>query len=152
MKYQENQRAQTIDELFNEYDLLCHEIAKSRGLSDSAYDVLRTVLVLGEGCSQTAVYQKGYFNKQTINSAVKRLVADGLLEMKAGRGRENLLYYTEKGRKLVERGVMPVERAEAEIYDEFSDEEYSELLRLVNRYVTSFRSKAEMLIGDYENE
>jgi len=152
MKYKESERVQSFAALFNEYDSICHEIARRQGLSDSAYDALRTILVLGEGCTQTEVYQNGYFNKQTINSAVKKLAEQGILVMKAGKGRENQLFFTEKGKEFVERSVMPFEKAETEIYDEFTEEEYQLLLKMTNQYVKSFKNKAEKLIGGNRNE
>lgn len=147
MKYNESQRMQTFDALFNEFALLCHEIAKSQGLSDSAYDVLETILMLGEGCTQTEVFQKGCFNKQTINSAVKKLVEQDILWMQSGKGRESKLFFTEKGKAFVKLSIVPFEKAETEVYDEFTEEEYQQLLRLTSQYVNSYKNKVEKLIG-----
>jgi len=152
MQYKDNARSQSIDAIFNEYDSICRDIAKSQGLSGSCYDVLRTILMLGEDCSQTEVYQNGFFNKQTTNSAVKKLIEQDILTVKAGKGRENKLFFTEKGKSLVERSVLPFERAENEVYDEFTEDEYQMLLHLAKQYVKSLKNRVEKIIGGINNE
>lgn len=141
-------RVQAFDRLYHEYDVLCHEIARRQGLSDSAYDVLRAILVLGEGCTQTNIYQNGFFNKQTIHSAVKKLIADGILYAQSGKGRETGLYFTAKGKQLAAEKILPIENAEREVYDSFSEEEYRMLLRLTTQYLDTFRSKVQSILEE----
>ena len=53
MEFKQNQVLQEFDRISNLINEFYHEIALKQGLSDSAYEILQAILVLGEGCTQT---------------------------------------------------------------------------------------------------
>ena len=116
-----------------------------QGLSDSAYAILQAILVLGNGCTQTEIYKYTLLNKQTVNSSAKKLNQVGVIEFQAGVGRELKIYLTAKGEALVREKILPIEQAENKVFEEMTEKEHQEILRLVEKYLTSFRSKIENL-------
>ena len=145
MKFEKHPVLQEFDRLNNAIDELYHEIAARQGLSDSAYGILQAILVLGNGCTQTEIYKYTLLNKQTVNSSAKKLNQDGLIDFQPGAGRELQIYLTPKGEAFVREKILPIEQAENKIFEEMTDKEHQEILRLMEKYLTSFRSKIENL-------
>ncbi len=116
-----------------------------QGFSDSAYAILQAILVLGNGCTQTEIYKYTLMNKQTVNSSVKRLDQDGVIEFQTGVGRELKIYLTAKGEALVREKILPIEQAENKVFEEMTKKEHQEILRLMEKYLLSFRNKIEKL-------
>ena len=145
MEFRQNETLREFDRLNRQIDGLYHEIAVARWLSDSAYGILQAMLVLGEGCTQAAVCRYACLNKQTVNSSVRRMVQDGLIELRQGGGREMRMHLTARGERVMREQVLPVERAESEVFDEMPVEDQQAILRLVNRYLDSFRRKINEL-------
>lgn len=145
MEYQEGKKLGRFNALMNEADAFYHEVAIKCGLSDSGYEILRALMILGEGCTQTNIYKNSYLNKQTVNSSVKQLVNKGLISLKQGKGREYRIFLTDIGREYIDRKIMPVELAENEIFEELTEDEYNELIRLTEKYIDSFRKKIQQI-------
>ena len=145
LEFRQNKTLQEFDRLNRQIDELYREIAARRGLSGSAYGILQAMLVLGEGCTQIAVCRHACLNKQTVNSSVRRMVQDGLIELRQGEGREMRMHLTAQGERVMRERVLPVERAESEVFDEMPVEDQRAILRLVNRYLDSFRRKVDEL-------
>jgi len=145
VKFEQNKVLRELDRLNGEANELYREIAAERGLSDSAYAVLQAVLVLGGGCTQADICRYSCLNKQTLNSSVKKLKADGIISMRAGSGRELKIYLTPAGEEIVREKILPVENAENEIFEEMTSAEQREILRLMDKYLTSLREKLSKL-------
>lgn len=141
MKFEKHPVLQEFDRLNNEIDEFYHEIAMKQGLSDSAYAILQAILVLGNGCTQTEIYKYTLLNKQTVNSSVKKMNQDGLIEFQAGVGRELKIHLTAKGDTLVREKILPIEEAENEVFEAMTMEEHQQLIHLVEKYLTGFKSK-----------
>ena len=145
MEYHEGKKLGRFNALMNELEAFYHEIAIKCGLSDSGYEILRTLMILGEGCTQTNIYKNCYLNKQTVNSSVKQLVNKGLIFLEQGKGREYKIFLTDIGREYIDRKIQPVESAENEIFEELTEDEYNELIRLTEKYLDSFRKKIQKI-------
>ena len=137
MKFEKHPVLQEFDRLNNAIDELYHDICLMQGLSDSAYAILQAILVLGNKYT--------LLNKQTVNSSAKKLNQDGVIEFQAGVGRELKIYLTAKGEALVREKILPIEQVENKVFEEMTEKEHQEILRLVEEYLTSFRSKIENL-------
>ena len=141
MKFKQNETLREFERMNGMIDDLYHEIALSLGLSDSAYDILRALLLLDDGCTQTEIYRYSCLNKQTVNSSVKRLGQEGFITFENGQGRERRIYLTDAGRKLITEKILPIARAENEVFDEMSEQEQKIFLEITKRYMISFREK-----------
>lgn len=145
MKFEKHPILKEFSHLSYSIDELYHKIALKHGLSDSAYSILEAVLILGNGCTQTEIYKYTLLNKQTVNSSVKKLSQDGMIEFQPGNGRELKIYLTSQGEELVSEKILPIEQIVNEIFDEMTPEEQNEMLRLIRKYLHSFHSKIDKL-------
>lgn len=149
MKFEQNTALQEFDRINNSINEFYHEINLRQGLSDSAFDVLQAILILGDGCTQTDIYKCCVLNKQTVNSAVKKLNKDGYVDFTKGSGREIRIHFTPYGESMVKEKVLPITQAESEVFQEMTDEERQEIIRLMDNYLKSFRKK---ILEILENE
>ena len=145
MTFRQNETLIEFDHLNSQINELYYEIAARQGLSESAYSILQAILVLEDGCTQTDIYRYSGLNKQTVNSSVKRLKQDGRITFQPGSGREQKIFLTEAGERLVAEKILPIGQAESSVFDEMTKEEQAEILRLVNKYLTSFRAKVQKI-------
>lgn len=148
MEFKQNQVLQEFDRISNLINEFYHEIALKQGLSDSAYEILQAILVLGEGCTQTEIYKYCYLNKQTVNSSVKKLRENGLIDFTKGTGREICIHFTKAGEELVNEKILPVEQAESDVFEEMTKEEQKEIVRLMNKYLDNFKTKIIKIINE----
>lgn len=147
MAFRQNETLMEFNRLNNVIDDFYHEIAVELGISDSAYEILRSLLILGDGCTQTDIYKYCSLNKQTANSSVKRLEQDGYITFERGNGRELKILLTDKGQEIVQKKILPIEQAENAVFDEMSDEERNMLIRITEEYLNAFRSKAFKILN-----
>ena len=145
MAYIIDKRIQEIDIMCNKIDMLYHQISIKQGLSDSTFMILRAILVLGEGCTQTNIYKSICINKQTINTAINNLYKNEVIYFENGKGRENKIFLTDKGKEIIENKIIPIDKMEQEVIDEFSKEEYDLFVNLANRYIDKLEQKVNML-------
>ena len=57
------------------------------------------------------------------------------------------IYLTSKGQDFINENILPIERAENEVFDEMTIQEQREILRLIENYLSSFRHKIDKLQG-----
>ena len=145
MSYTIDKRIEQIDILYNKIDFLYHQVAIKQGLSDSAFMILRAILVLGEGITQTNIYQNICVNKQTINTAINNLCKNEIIYFENGKGREIKIYLTDKGKKIINEKIIPIDEMEKEILNEFTKEEYDMFVDISNRYISKLEQKVALL-------
>ncbi len=68
-----------INYLIAETDALYHQASLKLGISDSAMRVLYTVHDCGGSCQLSDIYKRSGISKQTVNSALRKLEADGVI-------------------------------------------------------------------------
>ena len=125
--------------LLQETDAVYHEMAQHWGLPDSVMGVLYTLCDTGGRCSVREVCRLGGMSKQTVNSATRRMVRQGLLTLTPGKGREMQMHLTEAGRQLAARTVLPLARAEREAIDALTEEELQTYLALSRKLLEQLR-------------
>lgn len=128
---------------FKEIDDLYHEIARKIGVSDSVFEILYTILSLGDGCLQKDICRMAFVRKQTVNSSIQKMKQDGLIFLKRGNGREMHIYLTEKGQRFAKEYIAPVIVMENGVFEELTKEERHELLGLSGKYLQCFRRRAK---------
>jgi len=146
MRFEQNKILQEFDRINNSINEFYHEITVKQGLSDSAYAILQSILILGDGCTQTEIYKYCCLNKQTVNSSVRRLKEDGLIEFTKGTGREVYIHFTKLGEQVVNEKILPIEQAESDVFEEMTPEEQREILRLMTKYFDNFKAKISAII------
>lgn len=134
MDSKEKEFLENISTQEKRYDALYRGVASRFGMPDCAMWVLYFLISSDKPLTQQDLIEKMMFPKQTINSAVMRLVQKGLLELQmvpGTRNRKNILL-TESGietiHNTVERMRKAEERAAASLGEE-KMEQYAELYR-----------------------
>lgn len=148
MSYTIDKRIEQIDILYNKIESLYHQIAIKQGLSDSSFMILRAILVLGEGITQTNIFQNICVNKQTINTAINNLCKKNIIYFENGKGREIKIYLTDKGKDIINKKIIPIDEMEKEILNDFTKEEYDMFIDISNRYINKLEEKVSLLVMD----
>lgn len=128
------------NELYKEQDNLYRAAARGFGLSDCAFWVLYALREAERPMTQSDVCAAVYQPKQTVHSALKKLIGEGCLRLAEGRDRRSkYLVLTERGEALVRRTVDPVMAAETAAMDTLTEAERTQFLSLCRRYNTALR-------------
>ena len=128
------------NELYKEQDDLYRAAARGFGLSDCAFWVLYALREAERPMTQSDVCAAVYQPKQTVHSALKKLIGEGFLRLTEGRDRRSkYLVLTERGEALVRRTVDPVMAAETAAMDTLTEAERTQFLSLCRRYNTALR-------------
>ena len=136
-----NRKWAIITQINREFDELYHKIEVHYNLSDSCFWVLYILYEAKRPLSQKEICDYWCYNKQTINSALRKLEADGVVRSEVFEGRKKKVYLTEKGRRLAKDTVYRVIEIENEIFASWSDEEKRIYIELTQRYVEVFKEK-----------
>lgn len=143
---------QSCDSL-KEFNLLNKEISdiyvelnRSLGISGSVFDILYTITNLGDGCLQKDICAMSFTSKQTINSAIRKMEQENLLYLTPGKGREMHIHLTPAGKKVMEEKIFPVIQIENQIFEEMSESERKEYIRLTRKYLQRMR---ELTKGEF---
>lgn len=112
--------------LLSETDAAYHEAALRQGLNDSSSRILYALCELGSPASLRAVCESTGLSKQTVNSALRKLEADGILYLEPSGARSKRVCLT---------------RLENSIFDEWPAEDVQQYLGLMERYLQAFRRK-----------
>lgn len=131
--------------LTNEIDAAYHEAALKLHLSDSALMILYTICNHGDSCPLHDIRKLSGISKQTINSALRKLEADGVVYLEQFEGKKKKVCLTAKGRELAENTAVPLIEIENDIFASWTKAEKSLYLELTHRYLTAFREKIEKL-------
>lgn len=127
--------------LSGEIEAVYHEAALKFGLSDSAMLVLYAICNNGESCLLSDIIHLSGTSKQTINSALRKLEAEGIVYLEAVNGKQKRVCLTKKGWELADHTVIRLLDIENSIYDSWPPEEMELYLTLTQRYLTALKEK-----------
>lgn len=137
---QENRR-------YNETNLLYHVTAAQFGLSDTVFWVLYSLYSDDKPQTQAQMSAGWCLPKQTLNSAVRGMVEQGLVKLTPAPGYKHgkLLSLTEAGRTLAEKTVAQVIRAEENAIRRMGLERARQNLALGAEYLQLLRAEFTQL-------
>lgn len=144
MAHRPEQTLNEFNRLNKEISDLYHDICVRAGISDSAFDILYSIVALGDGCCQKDICNYAFASKQTIHSAICKLEREGILCMKPGKGREMQIFLTPKGQGFVQEKIIPVIDMENDIFAQMTSAERNTLLQLTEKYLAYFRENISM--------
>ena len=84
--------------LFGETNAAYHQMYLKVGLSDSAAMILYTILEHGDSCLLKNICRSTGLSKQTINSAIRKLEAEGIICLETSGTKNKMVCLTEAGR------------------------------------------------------
>ncbi len=121
--------------IFRESDQIYRTAAKSFGLSDYAFWILYSLREASTPLTQSDICNQIYLPKQTVNSALKKLEADGVIVMEEMTDRRSKrLALTQKGQTLAARTADRVLAAEHDAFLGLSAQEQEEFIHLFRKY------------------
>lgn len=135
--------ALALDRLYNEIDRLCHEFAKSCGLSDCAYWTLYALAEADDAVALRDLCAAWFYSKQTVNSALRSLEAKGLVHLDYAEGcrKSKELSLTDAGRSFCSAHIAPAMRAEARAFGTLTSDERQMLVQLTRRYADALAAE-----------
>ena len=103
-----------FNRLYKKMDEVYHHYAKGLGLSDMALWLLYSLYESGGPCTQRAFCAAWHHPPQTVNSALKKLEAEGLIERRPmpGNRKNKQIALTQRGEAYMESTIAPLMRAE----------------------------------------
>lgn len=131
--------------LTNEIDAAYHEAARKLHLSDSALIILYTICNYGDSCLLSDIHRLSGISRQTINSSLRRLEADGIVYLKVFEGKKKKVYLTAKGQELAENTAVRLIEIENSIFASWTEDEKMLYLELTQRYLLSFQESIKEL-------
>lgn len=134
--------------IYKEANDIYHEIARKLQLSDSALDIFYTIFEMGDNCLQRDICKASCMPKQTVNSSIRKLQADGYLTLSPGKGRSMHIHLTPSGQKLIQEKLVPLIRIENDAFEDMTVEECEQLIHLNVKYNQALRSRLSNLEED----
>ena len=123
-------------------DDLYRGAAKRCGIAQCAFWILYTLRVEDKSFTQAEICEFLIEPKQTVNSALKKLEAEGYLALSAGADqRSKLVRLTEKGEQLARLRIDPVPEAEAGALRAMSPDDCAAYFRLTRQYRLLFEQQ-----------
>ncbi len=130
-----------INYLASEMSALYHQASLKLGITDSVSIVLYTIYDTDEDCLLSVIYKKSGISKQTVNSAIRGLEADGILYLEQYTGRAKKIVLTEKGKEYMNKTVAKLYEAEIQAFASWSTEEINTHIHLMEKYMDCFRKQ-----------
>ena len=122
------------------------------GMAKGQLMIIWTLYDFGRPCTQKEICDDWYENKQTINSATKKLVEEGYIDISPSpeNSREKLLVFTEKGKFLAMRTVRKLIEAERNAFEALSEEEQAEAIRINQKHYEMLKEEFSKIKGENE--
>lgn len=132
--------------LAGEINALYHEAAVKMGISDSVQNILYVICEKNGECLQSEISKQTGKSRQTINSAIHKLEKDEIVYLKPGKGRNTILYLTEKGKQFASEKILPLYEVENNIWNEWTPEEQQQYLALTRKYRDGFKKHLDRIL------
>lgn len=128
---------------------LYRDTAKLLGVSDSVFWILYVLRESDKQLMQRDIVKANSFPPQTINSALKKMEKDGLVELiEAKDKRKKQVILTDKGVKFAENTVDAVSALEIKAMGSLSQTERKNFIELLRKYTDCLKINLESIKGD----
>ena len=127
-----------FNETINGSEEIYRAVAKSFGLSDCAFWILYCIRQSEEKVTQKDICNFIFQPKQTVHSALKKMVEDGLIEVGDYNGkRHKYVTLTEKGEAFSEKTIDLVLTEEIAVFEDLDASERELAMKLLAKYLDS---------------
>ncbi len=134
-----------------EIDNLYHAIALNFGLSDSVMNILYILSYENGKAPLSFICRYSGLQKQTVNSALRKLEGEGLIKLESINGKEKSVLLTEKGKEKAKCTVDHLIEWENDIITSFDEKDFSLLLSMNEKYLNQLKNHLAQYM-DEENE
>lgn len=126
--------------IVKETEKIYRDFARALGLSESAFWILYTLREEGDGITQREMVHTNYLPAQTINSALKKLEAQGYVELKSQDDkRKKQVFLTKAGEELSRQTADRVMSMEANAAASLTKEEQAVFLAVFRKYTDGLK-------------
>lgn len=129
--------------IIGESEAVYREIAIRMGLNNSSMKILYAICNEGTRCPLKKLITLSGMAKQTANSALRKLEAEGIVYLESSGKKGKTVCLTEAGKDLCKRTVMKVIQAENDILSSWPVEEVKLLNRLSEKYLIEMKEAAK---------
>lgn len=133
-----------FNSLITQTDSIYREAAFKLGLTYSAMMVLYAVFNNGESCPISDICAFG-INKQTVNSALRKLETEDVVFLEAAGGRRKNVRLTENGMALAKKTILKIINIENEIFASWTKNERETYIELTKRYMNQLSEKVSKI-------
>lgn len=124
-----------LNHRLKENDDWYQQTAKQLGMSDSTFWILYMLYDYRGGITQSEICSLSCFPKQTINSSLKKLENDSIIELIPGAdARSKNIILTAAGHELMKKTIIKVRRTEHEALNRMTDEEKDILISALDKF------------------
>ena len=138
-------RVRLLNYLTTEIDALYHQAAVKLGMSDSVLTVLYMLYEQDGSCLLSEIYKKCGISKQTVNSALRKLEADGISYLEPYKGNAKKIVLTAAGKQYAQATIAKLYEAEMNAFASWSDEEVETYIRLIRKELVSLREQLDKM-------
>ena len=137
---------QEFNQLLKKMDNIYCKLAKSSGLSDTAFWIIYTIKNEKETYKQKDLCVMWSYSKQTINSALKKLEEQNIIQLVAvpENKKDKKIILTEYGEHIVEKFIKPVNEIEKNALNEIKEK--NKLINLFKKYIEEMDKKTNQFI------
>lgn len=133
-----------INGMLSELSSIYDKLLSAKNVPEGVFIVMSSLLDLGEGCLQKEIAEINYLNKKTVNSAIKKLQKEELIELKAGKYPNMHIYLTEKGKEYMKENIIPIIEVESKALELMPIKEFETLVESYRKYIDNFREHVDM--------
>lgn len=135
------QQLRRLNQLICELDSLYHEASLRLGLSDSVCRILYTICGQGDSCPLHEICRQTGLSKQTVNSALRRLEAEGQIRLEPMDGKAKRVCLTASGQALAARTAWRLILLENALLESWTEEDREQYLTLTQRFMLDFKDR-----------
>ena len=129
--------------LLKELDTVYHEMSLKLGLSDSAMIILYTICENGDSCLLQEICHQSGISKQTINSAIRKLEAEGIVRLEAADAKKKKVYLTQSGIELAESTAFKIIEAENDVFASWQKDDVEKYLALTEKFLSDLKERGK---------
>lgn len=126
---------QSFNTLYNKMNGIYHTIVKQYKMSECQFWILYALTVENKPLSQIELISYLIAPKQTIHSAIHKMISEEYISLKETSGTKKYYTLTQKGKQLAKNTVTKVIENETLVFDTFSEEERTTFISLLSRYI-----------------
>lgn len=135
--------------LFKANEKMYRDAVRFFGMSESAFWILYAIRSTPAGITQREMINQNFLPPQTINSALKKLEADGYVHLSTGADRRTKqIFLTAKGKETASATADALIGIEVQASEQLTVEEKSEFLRIFRKYISSVQYLLSDKIGE----
>lgn len=134
-----------FNQTYKEAEDIYHNYAKSFHLSDTVFWVLYSLWEKESAYTQTELCADWSYPPQTVNSALKHMEQEGIIELVliSGSRKNKQIFLTPKGEALADKVIAPLIQAEQDSFAAMNLRERSNMLFAMQKHIALLKKNIE---------